>query len=403
MKIVVFGGDGFCGWPTALRLSNSGHDVIIIDNLSHRRIDRELGLESLTPIADIDQRLAAWQRVSGKTITFRNVDLAQDYDGLRATLAELTPDAVVHFAEQRSAPYSMRDAARKRYTIDNNINATHNLLVALVDLDIDAHLVHLGTMGVYGYDGDGLEIPEGYLDVAVTDEAGRSFQRSILYPTQPGSVYHLSKSLDQLLFQFYARNDRLRITDLHQGIVWGIQTDETRLDDALINRFDYDGDYGTVLNRFLVQAVNGYPLTVHGSGGQTRAFINIQDTVRCVALALANPPQPGERVRIINQLAETQSVRAVAELVAGVTGGKLANVDNPRKEAEANSLRASNQTFRTLGLNPILLQGALLKESLEIVERYQHRFDPGVVPARSLWTRENRPGIVPGFTEDSVG
>lgn len=401
MKIIAFGGDGFCGWPTALRLSNSGHDITIIDNLSRRRIDRELGVESLTPIADINERLAAWRRVSGKTITFRNIDLAQDYDGLRAALAELAPDAVVHFAEQRAAPYSMRDAAGKRYTVDNNINATHNLLVALVDLDLDTHLVHLGTMGVYGYDGDGLEIPEGYLDVAVTDEAGQSYQRSILYPTRPGSVYHLTKSMDQLLFQFYAQNDRLRITDLHQGIVWGTQTEETERDEALVNRFDYDGDYGTVLNRFLVEGVNGYPLTVHGSGGQTRAFINIQDTVRCVALALENPPQRGERVRIINQLAETLSVRTVAELVAAVTCAELANVDNPRKEAESNSLRASNRTFRTLGLNPILLKDGVMREALEIVQRYKDRFDPNVVPARSLWTRENRPGIVPGYKEDS--
>lgn len=403
MKIIVFGGDGFCGWPTALRLSKDGHEVIIVDNLSHRRIDRELGVESLTPIAGIDERLAAWQRVSGRSIAFHNVDLAQDYEGLCSLLAEFRPDAVVHFAEQRAAPYSMRDATSKRYTIDNNINATHNLLVALVDLDLDAHLVHLGTMGVYGYDGDGLEIPEGYLDVTVANEAGQSFQRSILYPTQPGSVYHLSKSLDQLLLQFYARNDRLRITDLHQGIVWGTQTDETRLDEALVNRFDYDGDYGTVLNRFLAQAANGYPLTVHGSGGQTRAFINIQDTVRCVVLALENPPPQGERVRIINQLAETQSVRAVAELVASVTGARLANVDNPRKEAPSNSLRASNRMFRTLGLNPILLKDALLNESLEVVERYKHRFDPDVVPARALWTRDNRPGVVPGYSGDNAG
>ncbi|WP_108396280.1 NAD-dependent epimerase/dehydratase family protein [Devosia submarina] len=399
MKIVVLGGDGFCGWPTALRLSRDGHSVTIVDNLSHRRIDQELGVQSLTPITAIEERLAAWQRVSGRTIAFQNIDIARDYDGLAAMLAEQAPDAVVHFAEQRAAPYSMRNAATKRYTIDNNINATHNLLVALVDLGFDTHLVHLGTMGVYGYDGDGLEIPEGYLDVTVSNQAGQSLPRSILYPTQPGSVYHLSKSLDQLLFQFYARNDRLRITDLHQGIVWGTQTEETRLDDALVNRFDYDGDYGTVLNRFLVQAVNGYPLTVHGSGGQTRAFINIQDTVRCVSLALNNPPPPGDRVRITNQLAETQSVRAVAAMVAGITGVPIANVDNPRKEGESNTLRASNQTFRGLGLDLILLKDALLNETLEIVERYKDRFNPEVVPARSLWTRDNRPGLVPGLGE----
>ena len=238
--------------------------------------------------------------------------------------------------------------------------------------------------------------------MTVTNEAGQTFPRSILYPTQPGSVYHLSKSLDQLLFQFYARNDGLRITDLHQGIVWGTQTEETRLDELLVNRFDYDGDYGTVLNRFLVQAVNRYPLTVHGSGGQTRAFINIQDTVRCVALALANPPARADRVRVTNQLAETQSVRAVAEMVAGITGVQIANVDNPRKEAESNTLRASNRTFRALGLEPILLQDALLNETLEIVERYKDRFHPEVVPARSLWTRDNRPGLVPGLSEDST-
>lgn len=376
--------------------------MTIIDNLSHRRIDLELGVQSLTPIASIETRLAAWQRLTGKTIGFRNVDLAQDYDGLKAAIADLKPDAVVHFAEQRSAPYSMRDAAHKRYTIDNNINATHNLLVALVELDVDVHLVHLGTMGVYGYDGDNLEMPEGYLDVSVLDERGQGLPRSILYPTMPGSVYHLSKSLDQLLFQFYARNDRLRITDLHQGIVWGTQTDETGMADELVNRFDYDGDFGTVLNRFLVQAVAGHPLTVFGTGGQTRGLINIQDTVRCVALALASPPQRGDRVRIINQLAETRSVRAIAERVAALTGATIANLDNPRKEAPANALRASNKTFRALGLNPILLSDDGLGETLKMVERYKARYDPAVVAARSLWTRANRPGVLPGTSEDQA-
>lgn len=393
-RILVLGGDGFCGWPTALQLSSEGHDVLILDNLSRRRIDAELGVESLTPIVGMPERIKAWEQVSGRTLGFANIDIAQDYDGLRDLLAEYRPQTVVHFAEQRAAPYSMRDAGHKRYTIDNNVNGTHNLLAALVELDLDAHLVHLGTMGVYGYDGDGLELPEGYLDVSVAGPEGKSYPRSILYPTQPGSIYHLTKSLDQLLFQFYARNDGLAITDLHQGIVWGTQTAQTRLDPALINRFDYDGDYGTVLNRFLMQAVVGHPLTVHGTGGQTRAFINIQDTIRCVSLAVANPPKRGERVRILNQVAETHRVSDLAELVAEVTGAEVAFVDNPRKEAVENTLRVSNRSFRALGLDPILLRDALLAETLEIVDRYKDRYDVNAIPATSLWNKDTRPGTL---------
>ena len=393
-RIIVFGGDGFCGWPTALHLSAKGADVMIVDNLSRRRIDAEMGVESLTPIADIGDRLAAWKRVSGRDIDFVNLDLATDYEQLTALLAQERPDTVVHFAEQRAAPDSMRTATNKRYTVDNNISGTHNLLAALVEVGLDTHVVHLGTMGVYGYDGDGLELPEGYLDVTVHDDAGKAYPRSILYPTQPGSIYHLTKSMDQLLFQFYARNDQLRITDLHQGIVWGTQTEETRLDPALINRFDYDGDYGTVLNRFLMQAAVGHPLTVHGTGGQTRAFINIQDTVRCIAIAVENPPPAGERVRILNQVAETHRVRDLAALVAEITGAEIALVDNPRKEAVENTLRVSNATFRSLGLNPILLRDQLLVETLEIVDRYKDRYDPSHIPATALWTSDNRPGIV---------
>ncbi|MEZ0112248.1 UDP-sulfoquinovose synthase [Catenulispora sp. EB89] len=294
MRILVLGGDGFCGWPTSLHLSDRGHDVTIVDNLSRRVIDLELEVESLTPIRPMGERLRAWKSVSGRDIGFVRLDLATEYERLAALLAELRPEAIVHFAEQRAAPYSMRSPQAKCYTVDNNVRATHNLLSALVTTGVDAAVVHLGTMGVYGYGWSGsAPIPEGYLTVKVPTPTG-DIPREILHPANPGSVYHLTKTLDQLMFGFYAKNDRLRITDLHQGIVWGTQTPQTVLDHRLVNRFDYDGDYGTVLNRFLMQAAIGHPLTVHGSGGQTRAFIHIRDTVRCVELAIENPPDgPG--------------------------------------------------------------------------------------------------------------
>ncbi|WP_276957130.1 NAD-dependent epimerase/dehydratase family protein, partial [Ferrimicrobium acidiphilum] len=314
MKIVVFGGDGFCGWPTALHLSSQGHDVVVVDNFSRRKIDIEMETESLTPISPLSVRIAAWHEVSGATIRTQFMDLATEFDRLRAFLAEERPDAVVHFAEQRSAPYSMRTIDTKRYTVDNNIRATHNLLAAISDTDLPVHLVHLGTMGVYGYGwSDDSLIPEGYLEVMLETPSG-VVKRDILHPTSPGSVYHMTKTLDQLMFAFYAKNDRIRVTDLHQGIVWGTQTPQTALDERLINRFDYDGDYGTVLNRFLMQAAIGHPLTVHGTGGQTRAFIHITDTVRCIELAIGNPPEAGERPRILNQVTETHRVRDLAAL-----------------------------------------------------------------------------------------
>jgi UDP-sulfoquinovose synthase len=246
---------------------------------------------------------------------------------------------VVHFAEQRAAPYSMKSAQHKRYTVDNNLNATNDILAAIVDSGLDIHLAHLGTMGVYGYGTAGMKIPEGYLKVRVETPQGWADQE-ILYPANPGSIYHMTKTQDALLFQFYARNDKLRITDLHQGIVWGTQTAETRTDERLINRFDYDGDYGTVLNRFLMQAAVGYPLTIHGTGGQTRAFIHIQDTVRCVELALNNPPQRGDRVSILNQMTETHRVRDLADLVARQTGAEVAHIENPRQEAQRTTWRS---------------------------------------------------------------
>jgi len=296
LKTLVLGGDGFCGWPTALHLSRVGHDVVIVDNMSRRDIDIELEVDSLTPIKPIGVRLAAWEEVSGKKIRFERIDVAEEYTRLLDLILDYKPNTIVHFAEQRAAPYSMKSSYHKRYTVSNNLNATHNVLAAIVESGIDSHLVHLGTMGVYGYGTAGMKIPEGYLPIKVETEEGEIIDQEILYPANPGSIYHMTKTQDQLLFAFYVKNDKLRITDLHQGIVWGTQTNETRLDERLINRFDYDGDYGTVLNRFLMQAAVDYPLSVHGTGGQTRAFINIQDTVRCIEIASSNPPQTGESV-----------------------------------------------------------------------------------------------------------
>lgn len=393
MKVFVFGGDGFCGWPTALHLSKIGHEVTIIDNLSRRFIDAQLGVQSLTPIATMYERTAAWKEITGREIRFEAFDMAREPARLDTLIANEKPDAVVHFAEQRAAPYSMRGDLEKRYTVDNNIAATHNLLVAITRHSPNTHFVHLGTMGVYGYSGAGFSIPEGYLNVEVRDDEGQPQAREILFPTRPGSVYHLTKSLDQLMFQFYAQNDAIKITDLHQGIVWDTQTDETMLDPILANRFDYDGDYGTVLNRFLVEAAVGHPLTVHGSGGQTRAFINIRDTVRCIELAITSPPKRGEKVKILNQIAETLTVADLAKLVAERTGAEIANVPNPRAEADANDLVVSNATFRALGLDPIKLDSDCLEETIALSKKYKDRVDFRKIPARSAWNSERESEI----------
>jgi len=385
MRVLVLGGDGFCGWPTSLYLSDRGHDITIADNLSRRKIDIELEVDSLTPIRPIGERLHALKEVSGKEIGFVNVDLATEYDRVVALLEELRPDAIVHFAEQRAAPYSMRTEKTKRYTVDNNVRATHNLLTALATTGIEASLVHLGTMGVYGYGWSGsAPIPEGYLTVKVPTPDGE-LEREILHPANPGSVYHLTKTLDQLMFSFYASNDRLRITDLHQGIVWGTQTEQTIKDERLINRFDYDGDYGTVLNRFLMQAAVGHPLTVHGTGGQTRAFIHIKDTVRCIELAIANPPEAGAKPLVRNQITETHRVLDLAKMIGDMTGTEIAYLPNPRREAEENELCVRNDQFLALGLKPTTLSEGLLEEVHEIASKYKDRADPAKIIARSVW------------------
>jgi UDP-sulfoquinovose synthase len=384
---MVLGGDGFCGWPASLRLSAAGHDVLVVDDLSRRAIDDELGASSLTPLSLITERLREWKNLAGSAIGFQRLDVSAEYDLLLQTIRSFQPDAIVHFAEQRAAPYSMKSGWHKRYTVNRNLSATHNVLCAIVESDRDIHLVHLGTMGVYGYSTGGFTIPEGYLRVLVPDDSGKLLEREILHPANPGSIYHMTKTQDQLFFYFYNRNDGVRITDLHQGIVWGTNTRETAMSERLINRFDYDGDYGTVLNRFLVQAAIGERLTVHGSGGQTRAFIHIEDSAECIKLAVENPPASRERVRIFNQLTETHRVRDLAGIVSRLTGADVSYVANPRVEAEENELAADNRCLLGLGLQPTFLEDGLLLEVRDIAVKYGTRIDRSRIPCTSQWRR----------------
>ena len=394
MKVIVLGGDGFCGWPCAVNLAEQNHDVIIVDNLSRRKIDIDLEVESLTPITSITERLSAWEETGGKPMRFLNMDISKQYQKLLNLLIDEKPDSVIHFAEQRAAPYSMKSSFTKRYTVDNNVNGTHNLLAAIVESNLDIHVVHLGTMGVYGYGSHrGATIPEGYLKVEVPQPDGSRFEEEILHPASPGSVYHMTKSLDQLLFLYYNKNDLVRITDLHQGIVWGTNTEATLKDPRLTNRFDYDGDYGTVLNRFLMQAAIGYPLSVHGTGGQTRAFIHIKDSVKCVQLALENPPKSGERVKIFNQMTESHQVGELAKKVASLTGADINYLPNPRNEAVENDLIVDNKCFIELGLNPTTLDNGLLEEVVEVAKKYSNSCDLKRIPCVSSWTKKQAEAI----------
>lgn len=377
MKIIVFGGDGFCGWPTSLHLSQRGHQVVIVDNLSRRQIDLELGVESLTPIASIHTRIQAWKEHTQKEISFYYLDIVNEYHQLLSLLKDFQPEVIVHFAEQRSAPYSTLSAKNKRYTVSNNLNATHNILCAIAESGLDIYLIHLGSIGVYGYHTTEMQIPEGYLEVKVASHAGDLVTKEILYPPDTESIYHMTKAQDQLFFHYYNKNNGIRITDLHQGNVWGTQTEETKLDERLINRFDYDGVYGTVLNRFIIQAVVGHPLTIYGSGQQTRAFIHIQDTARCIELAINHPPKKGDKVQIFNQTTQVHRIKDLAQTICQIIGGKVSYIDNPRQniEDQENEFFVAKECFLSMGLKPIFLAEGLVAELHDIVGKYKNRCD----------------------------
>ncbi|SFF60523.1 UDP-sulfoquinovose synthase [Halobacillus alkaliphilus] len=369
MRIIVAGGDGFCGWPTALYLSKQGHDVTIVDNLARRKIDDELHSNSVTPIASLEDRVAKWKEVTGNEIRTFIGDL-NHYDFLREVFRQVEPEAFVHFAEQRSAPYSMIDREHAAYTQTNNVIGNLNVLYAIKEFAPECHLIKLGTMGEYGT--PNIDIEEGYIEI---EHKGR--KDTLPYPKQPGSFYHLSKVHDSHNIMFACKIWGIRATDLNQGIVYGLHTEETKLDPMLVNRVDYDGVFGTALNRFANQAAIGHDITVYGSGGQTRAFLNIEDTVRCVEIAAENPADNGE-FRVFNQFTEWFSVQELAERVQKIAheeglDTQVKKIENPRIENEDHYYNAVNTKLRDLGLEPHLLTDDVIRDILRTAVEHKDR------------------------------
>ncbi|MDX6375674.1 MAG: UDP-sulfoquinovose synthase [Nocardioidaceae bacterium] len=382
MRILVLGGDGYLGWPTAMYLSSRGHDVAVLDNAVRRQYDAELGSGSLVPIRSLRTRVKAWREVTGAEIPVFHGDLCDadfTYDAIRS----FRPDAIVHYAEQRAAPYSMIDRKHAVYTQQNNVVGTLNVMYAVGELDRDIHIVKLGTMGEYGQ--PNIDIEEGWLEV---EHKGRKDR--VLFPKKPGSFYHLSKVHDSHNLEFGCRIWGLRVTDLNQGVVYGQQTEQTVLDPRLETRLDYDAVFGTVLNRFAIQAVLGLPLSVYGGGSQTRAFLDIRDTVRCIELACENPADGGE-FRVFNQATEQFSLDELAKLVANSYpgGADVEHVDNPRVEIENHYYRFVHTALESLGLQPHLLGDTLLTSMYGIIERHQDRVDLDLLAPTVQW-REAR-------------
>ncbi len=381
MKVLVIGGDGYCGWATALYLSEKGHEVAIVDSLVRRHWDLTLGVDTLTPIASIQHRVKHWNAKTGRKIELF-VGCITDYQFVREVLKKFEPESIVHFGEQRSAPFSMIDRDHAVMTQRDNVTGTLNLLFAMHDLCPDTHLVKLGTMGEYGQ--PNIDIEEGYITIKHNGREDR-----LPYPMQPGSFYHLSKVHDTHNIRFACKIWGLRATDLNQGVVYGVLTDETANDDMLLNRLDYDGVFGTALNRFCIQAAVGHPLTVYGSGGQTRGYLDIRDTVRCIEIACTNPAPKGE-LRVFNQFTEQFSVLDLAHMVhkAGTEAGlkvEVHHIENPRVEKEEHYYNAKNTLLQDLGLVPHKLSDSLLSSLLSFAIRYKDRVDRDQIMPKVTW------------------
>ena len=380
MKILILGGDGYLGWPTALHLSEVGHHVAVLDNFARRGYDFEMGVDSLVPIEALQTRIRVWHALTGQEIGCYIGDLT-DADFTHHVVRDFHPDAIVHFAEQRAAPYSMVDRKHAVYTQVNNVVGTLNLLYAIAEIDPDIHLVKLGTMGAYGT--PNIDIEEGWIEI---EHKGRKDR--VLYPKRPGSYYHLSKVHDSHNIEFACRIWDLRATDLNQGVVYGQQTPETARDDRLMTRYDYDAVFGTVLNRFVIQSVIGEPLTVYGNGSQVRGIIEIRDTVRCLQLACENPAERGE-FRVFNQMTQSMSITQMAQTVARLSPEKVTidQLANPRVEEEGHHYNVVHSGLVELGLEPHLLSDTLIESLFEITKRFAHRVRPEAMIPTIDWRR----------------
>ncbi len=382
MRILILGGDGYLGWPTAMHFSKRGHEVFAIDNYLRRRAHKEQGTDSLTPIgASLPDRAKAWKEITGLDVGVTEDNICE-YEVVERIFSDFQPEAIIHYGEMPSAPYSHKSREHAVFTQYNNVVGNLNILFAMADLAPDAHLVKLGTMGEYGT--PNIDIEEGYIDLEV---GGR--KDTLPFPKLPGSWYHLSKVHDSHNIHFACRVWGLRATDLNQGVVYGIETEETKIDDRLLTRFDYDEVFGTALNRFCLQAVIGHPLTVYGKGGQTRGYLNIVDTIQCVELATLNPADQGE-FRVFNQFTESFSITELAETVkrAGEHHGlevTIDHVDNPRFEKEEHYYNAKHTKLLDLGLEPHLLSDTLVESMFDEIAKYRDRVIADHIMPSTRW------------------